>query len=299
MSTTNGIIHDLGYRGYEGVRLGRGAVFRALYTSSLRAAFGLGRGGKAKIIPFLAIGIMALPAAIAVVVALVADQALGTELEFLHYRDYAMTPLQWVILGFLAVQAAELMCRDRRFSVLPLYFSRPIKRYDYPLAKLAAMATALFIVISTPLVVHYLGASFTTNEGLDGIWAETTAVAPIVVSTAVHALVLGALGLAIASLTPRRPFAIGGIGAWYVLSNGIMGVLFVALSASRGGAEPPMWPAVLSPFPLLNGFQNAALGQEPAPFDVGGYSALFIVVTVAFFAFCLAVLLARYRKAGQ
>ncbi|MGH8833812.1 MAG: ABC transporter permease [Actinomycetes bacterium] len=294
-----GVIHDLGYQHYEGVRLGRGAVFRGLYTASLRSAFGLGRGAKAKIIPFAAVGIMALPAAIAVVVAIVAKQALGTELEFLHYRDYAMTPLQWVVLGFLAVQAAELVCRDLRYTVLPLYFSRPIKRIDYPLAKLAAMATAVFIVMSTPLIVHYLGASFTTNDGLQGIWTETKAVAPILVSAGVHALVLGALGLAIASLTPRRAFAIGGIAAWYVLSNAVMGALFVALASRNEGTDPPPWPAVLSPFPLLNGFQNAALRQEPSPIDANGYGLLFIAVTVGFFAACVAVLIVRYRRVAQ
>ncbi|HKE50849.1 MAG TPA: ABC transporter permease, partial [Actinomycetes bacterium] len=184
-------------------------------------------------------------------------------------------------------------------TVLPLYFSRPIKRVDYPLAKLAAMATAVFIVMSTPLIVHYLGASFTTNDGLHGIWTETKAVAPILVSAGVHALVLGALGLAIASLTPRRAFAIGGIAAWYVLSNAVMGALFAALASRNGGTDPPPWPAVLSPFPLLNGFQNAALRQEPSPIDASGYGLLFIAVTIGFFLACLAVLIVRYRRVAQ
>jgi hypothetical protein len=56
---------------------------------------------------------------------------------------------------------------------------------------------------------------------------------------------------------------------------------------------------VLSPFPLLNGFQNAALRQEPSPIDASGYGLLFIVVTVGFFAACVAVLLVRYRRVAQ
>jgi len=294
----SGVIHDLGYQGYDGVRLGRGGVLRALYTASLRSAFGFGRGAKAKIIPFAAIGIMAVPAAIAVVVAIVAKQALGTEFDWLHYRDYPSV-MQVVILAFLAIQAAELVCRDLRYSVLPLYFSRPIRRSDYPLAKLAALATALFIVICTPLLVQYLGAVFTTNDGIDGVWTETKAVAPIVVSAAVYSLVLGAFGLAIASLTPRRPFAIGGIVAWYLISNAIMGVLFGVLADQSETDEPPAWPGVLSPFSLLNGFQNAALRQEPSPFDTTGYGALFIAVTIGFLLASLGVLLIRYRRVAQ
>ena len=41
-----GAIYDIGYRNYEGARLGRGYAFRTLYVHSLRTAFGLGRGGR-------------------------------------------------------------------------------------------------------------------------------------------------------------------------------------------------------------------------------------------------------------
>ena len=50
---TAGVIHDLGYRHYDGPRLGRGAIIRALYWHSLRSAYGIGRGAKAKIVPIL------------------------------------------------------------------------------------------------------------------------------------------------------------------------------------------------------------------------------------------------------
>ncbi|MCI0687345.1 MAG: ABC transporter permease [Sporichthyaceae bacterium] len=298
-NAAGGVIHDLGYRGYDGVRLGRGAVFRALYSSSLRSAFGLGRGGKAKIIPFLAVGIMALPAMITVVVLTTLGEAIGDQADIIQYRQYAFA-FQPVILGFLAVQAAELICRDLRFNVLPLYFSRPIKRTDYPLAKLLAMATALFIVISTPLIVQYVGAVFTTEDGLDGIWTETERVAPILVSAVVHGLVLGALGLAIASFTPRRPYAIGGIAAWYVVTNVLTGILFGVLASQTENGEPDAeWPALLTPFGMLNGFQNAALGVEPAPTEAGSYAPLFIGVTIVFFAACVAILMWRYRRVGR
>ena len=34
-----GTIYDIGYRNYEGARLGRGYAFRTLYVHSLRTAF--------------------------------------------------------------------------------------------------------------------------------------------------------------------------------------------------------------------------------------------------------------------
>ena len=46
-----GVIHDLGYRGYDGPRLGRAQIVKALTWHSFRSAFGIGRGVKGKIVP--------------------------------------------------------------------------------------------------------------------------------------------------------------------------------------------------------------------------------------------------------
>ena len=59
-----GVIHDLGYRGYDGPRLGRSQIVAALAWHSFRAAFGFGRGAKAKIVPVIAFVAICLPAAI-------------------------------------------------------------------------------------------------------------------------------------------------------------------------------------------------------------------------------------------
>src|SRR6187455_2179044 len=70
-SSRGGSIYDLGYRGYEGPRLGRRGAVVALLTHSLRTAYGLGRGARSKIMPvglvllallpsLLALGIIAL-----------------------------------------------------------------------------------------------------------------------------------------------------------------------------------------------------------------------------------------------
>ena len=63
--SATGAIYDLGYQGYDGPRLGRRAAFWTLYWSSLRAAFGLGRSGRSKIVPWGLPAIIMLPAAVA------------------------------------------------------------------------------------------------------------------------------------------------------------------------------------------------------------------------------------------
>ena len=56
-----GVIHDLGYRSYDGPRLGRAQIVRALIWHSFRSAWGIGRGVKAKIVPILASSPCACP----------------------------------------------------------------------------------------------------------------------------------------------------------------------------------------------------------------------------------------------
>ena len=50
---STGVIHDIGYRHYDGPRLGRGYLLRSLYVESLRGAYGLGRSAKSKVMPIL------------------------------------------------------------------------------------------------------------------------------------------------------------------------------------------------------------------------------------------------------
>ena len=62
-------IHDIGYRSYDGPRLGRSYATRSLYSQSLRGAYGLGRSAKSKVLPMLLFVVMCVPAAIMVAVA--------------------------------------------------------------------------------------------------------------------------------------------------------------------------------------------------------------------------------------
>jgi ABC-2 type transport system permease protein len=123
-----GVIHDLGYRGYDGPRLGRSQIVRALTWHSFRSSFGIGRGTKAKIIPVLAFVAMCLPALVnAFAVARGNSRLFG-------YDVYSPTLRVVVVTLFIAAQAPELVSRDLRSHVLPLYFCRPLRPGDYPLA---------------------------------------------------------------------------------------------------------------------------------------------------------------------
>ena len=142
-SGPGGSIYDLGYQSYQGPRLGRRSAVVALYTQSLRACFGIGRGGRAKIAPFTLAGLALLPAVLAVGFAALAAQAGpgGDAIEQaspIRYDSYHGL-VSVLIMLFCAAQAPELFGRDQRYGVLPLYFSRVLTRTDYALAKVGGL----------------------------------------------------------------------------------------------------------------------------------------------------------------
>ena len=133
-AAVSGVIHDIGYQRYTGVRLGRGYAARSLYVHGVRTAFGFGRSAKAKIFPWFVVAVMLLVAVI-----LTAIRSLQGEVV-LGYTAFADVMSLLTVL-FCAIAGPELVSRDLRTGVLPLYFSRPLARSDYALAKWAALVT--------------------------------------------------------------------------------------------------------------------------------------------------------------
>src|SRR5262245_17542773 len=160
-----GVIHDLGYRHYDGPRLGRAGIIRALCWHSLRSAFGIGRGVKPKIVPILTFVIMCLPAGWNAVAAAGGGRVVP-------YDTYVFQLRGLVLVIFVAAQAPELVSRDLRSHVLPLYLCRPLRRLDYPLAKFAAFTAACLALIEIPLLLLYLGTIVSASGGA-AVWSET------------------------------------------------------------------------------------------------------------------------------
>jgi ABC-2 type transport system permease protein len=120
-SGQGGTIHDIGYRRYDGPRLGAAYVRRSLFVHSLRGAFGLGRSGRSKVMPLLLLTVMTLPALITAAIVIIE----GADRLPLEYTSYAVS-LQVIIAIFVAAQAPQSVSRDLRFRVVALYFSRPL-----------------------------------------------------------------------------------------------------------------------------------------------------------------------------
>ena len=162
VTADSGTIYDIGYRHYDGPRLGRSGAVRAMVVAGLRSVFGLGRSGRSKIIPWGAVVFAALPAFVAVAVRVLA----GEVLEITTYERY-LWDVSAVLPIFLAAQTPELVINDIRHRVLPLYFSRPIQRSDYVGAKLAALTIGLLSVTLLPVLLLFLGRVLAAEDIVD------------------------------------------------------------------------------------------------------------------------------------
>lgn len=219
MSTTptTSVIHDIGYKPYTGPRYGHAQIIRALYFHSLRSIFGLGRGARAKVVPFGVLAIMLLPAAINAYLSSTEDR-IAVPYSQLGYR------LLLFAVVFVAVAAPELVTRDLRHRTLPLYFSRPLRRRDYPLAKLLALGSGVFLIEFLPLLVTYLGQVFSATSGHE-VWLDTKATGPGLFVAVCYAAVLSPPALLLAAATKRRVIATGSIAILFLLTLALSGVL--------------------------------------------------------------------------
>ena len=284
-----GVVHDIGFRHYTGPRLGRGYLLRSLYVESLKGAYGLGRSSKSKVLPFLLLATMVLPAAIIAIVAGVTNR---TDLP-LQYTEYA-SDLTIVIAIFLASQSPASVSRDLRFRVMPLYFSRPLSRNDYVLAKYAALTSALFILIGVPLVVLYVGALLAKLS----FWTQTKGVLGALIGAVLFSVLLAAIGLLVASITPKRGFGVAAVITVILVLALIAGVL-QGITLDQNKDKLAGYLGAIDPFVLVDGVQVWLFGADPSsqagpPGTLGG--VVFALLVVAEVAVCYAGLLLRYRK---
>ena len=296
-----GSIYDLGYRGYDGPRLGRRSAVRALFAHAIRTCFGIGRGGRAKIPPFVLAGLAILPAVIAVGFAALAAQAGpgGEAIEQaspIRYESYYGL-VGILVMLFCAGQAPELFGRDQRYGVLPLYFSRVLTRADYALAKVFGLIAVVAGVVLAPYVVLFIGRVFVAPDPITGLRDEIDAVPRFVAQALLVAGLLGGLASLISSWTPRRAYAIAAIIAVFIIPP-----IIVAILGSGGvgtNTDIARIAVLLSPGDVLVGTNAAIFGSIPdsptvAALDMPGWTFVLAAIIGALGSIGLTV--RRYRR---
>jgi len=289
-TTPAGAIHDIGYRHYDGPRLGASYIRRSLFVETLRGAYGLGRSTRSKVMPLLLLAVMVLPA---VVIGIVTSY-IGLSSLPLGYTEYVVT-VQVAVTVFLGSQSPAVMSRDLRFRVAALYFSRPLSRQQYVQAKYAGMAAALFVLTGLPLTLLLAGALLAELPLGEQLPDYLRAMA----GAALHALVLAGVGLVVAAMTPRRGLGVAAVVGVLLVLSGLQ-VTVRAMADEFGNDTFSGYTGLISPYTLADGVVAGVLGAEssigqgpPAAMGAAVFSAVVVLLVVGAYA----TLVARYRKA--
>ena len=297
-SAPEGAIYDLGYRRYEGRRLGRAFALWSLYALSVRHAFGFGRGALPKA---LAIGLAVLAFTPALLQIALGALLPAGDFEFWQPHDY-YSVIQIILVLFVAAIGSDLVGNDRRSRTLALYFARPIGRDDYALAKIAALATSLLGLTVLPQLVMFGGNALGAANGLDWMRDNAGDVPRSAASGLVLCAAFAGLGVLAASYAERRAFALIGVIAIFLITLTV--VTIVVASIDNEGLR---WLLFASPLHVVTGstlWIFDVIGQyEPlregdaerqiAWADLPGY--VWTLAALAYGALASALVVRRYR----
>lgn len=287
--SATGAIYDLGYRGYDGPRLGRPAAVSTLFWASLRAAFGLKRSGRAKIVPWGLSAFMVAPAGVVVAISALVP---GAPTPF-SYDDYLWN-LGILVAIFVAAQAPELVSSDQRQHVLSLYFSHALLRSDYALAKVGAFAAALFALAVVPMLVLFVGRVLLAADVPQAFGEQLENLPQVIGAPLIFALPLAALGMAIASYTPRRAYATGAIIAVFIVTAAVGAILGEETSGTLARLAP-----LIDPFVIIDGTRDWLVGasiSESPVHDSGLALWWFGAIELAIALVGTAAVVWRYRR---
>jgi ABC-2 type transport system permease protein len=207
-TTRSGTVFDIGYRNYTGEREGRNRPRLAVFKNGVRTALGLGRGGRAKVLPWAFVALLTF---IAVVMALVAGAVLrmgGPEaVEQLpsHSDYYGIASI--IVFVFAAVVAPELLCRDRREGTINLYLVRPLTGSDYVLGRWAAFLAVMIGALWLPQLILLVGLAMGNPEPIAYLSDNWLDVPRFLLSGVVMAAYVTTLAMLTASFTTRRAYA--------------------------------------------------------------------------------------------
>jgi ABC-2 type transport system permease protein len=288
--STAGSIYDLGYKRYEGARLGRRHAIWALYIYSVRGVFGIGRSLSSKVGPIGLAIIALLPAVIQLGVAAIAPE----DIEVVAPEEYYGF-IQIVLAVFCAVVAPELVGRDQRTHTLSLYFSRALRRQDYALAKFAALVTGLLAITVIPQVMMFVGNGLAADDFGDYLQDKWRDLPSILGSAVLLSCLIAAIGLVIAAQTPRRAYSTVAILAAFVLTSVVGTSLFEAADQDVG-----RFALLISPLHVVQGFTFWFFGAtfdpetQHAKADLPGVAYAIDAALVALVM--LALLLRRYGR---
>lgn len=244
---TSGTVFDIGYRNYTGQREGRSRARRAVFKDGVRAALGLGRPARAKILPWFFIGLLPAIALIMAMIAGAVDRMGGAgtaqRMDLPSHSDfYGIASV--IVFVFAALVAPELLCRDRREGVIHLYLVRPLTGSDYVASRWAAFLAVMLVAIWLPQVILFLGLSMGDPAPLVYVQQNWLDIPRFLAAGAAMAAYITTLAMLTASFTTRRAYA-----AVFLVGLFVITTPFTVGLAEEIGGKAGQW---ISMFNLTN-----------------------------------------------
>ena len=208
--TASGTVFDIGYQSYTGTREGRGRSRRAVLKDGVRIALGLGRGPRAKALPWFFIGLLAVIGLVMALIAGAVNRFVGPggakALNLPSHADYYGIASIIVFL-FAAVVAPELLCRDRREGTINLYLVRPLTSVDYLGARWLAFLLVMLLASWVPQLILLLGLALGDPAPVTYLRQHWLDIPKFLLAGAAMAAYVTTLAMLTASLTTRRAYA--------------------------------------------------------------------------------------------
>jgi ABC-2 type transport system permease protein len=242
-----GTVFDIGYRSYAGAREGRRRSRLAVFKDGLRIALGMGRGGKAKVLPWFFIALLGIIGLVMAIIAGAANKFGGPgsaeRMDLPSHADfYSIASI--LLFVFAALVAPELLCRDRREGTINLYLVRPLTATDYLLSRWSAFLVVMLATAWLPQIVLFFGLAAGDPAPavyLQKHWFDIPRFLTAGIVMAVYATTLAMLT---ASFTTRRAYA----------SVFLVGLFVITAPFTAGMAQEMKGPAGqwMSMFNLTN-----------------------------------------------
>jgi ABC-2 type transport system permease protein len=282
-------LEDTRYARYDGVRRPPWFAVISLARWSAFGALGARKSWRAKFLPITLTLIAALPAfAVLAIRAIVGQRFANRFPELIPYRQY-LTEIGLDITIFAAILCPELLCPDRRDNVLSLYLSTAVGRFTYVAGKFLAALVPLLSLTLLPVLLLFVGNTFFADSAtgyLADHWHDSLR---IIASGLLLASYVSLVGLAVASFTSRRAFALGGYAALMLIPTFVGGSL-----VGDAGLDRHLQLIMLGRIPIAAA-RSLYSGEQNPEFALAGWwwwSASAVVMAIS--AGCLWW---RYRRA--
>lgn len=282
-------LEDTRYARYDGIRRAPWMAVISLARWSALGALGARKSWRAKFLPVTLTLVAFLPAfAVLAIRAIIGQRFADRFPELIPYRQY-LTEIGLTITIFAAILCPELLCPDRRDNVLSLYLSTAVGRLTYVVGKFIAAVVPLLCLTLVPVLLLFVGNTFFADSAFTYLGNHWHDPLRIIASGLLLASYVSLVGLAVASFTSRRAFALGGYAGLMLIPTYVGGSLVYGADLDRH------WQLIMLGRLPIAAARSLYPGQTDPAYSISGWwwwAACGVVMAIS--AGCLWW---RYRRA--